>query len=116
MTGPMRPPGLALRRANTRILAKRQGWPKGALTACWRLEKAHPGWVLSWMGENTIRGFERPACYWAKRDGIHEAEVRAATPEGVKELILLAPPAEHDYSPNEYCPYCGLSRPWRAGF
>lgn len=116
VTGPKRPPGLALRRANARILAKKLGWPSGALTACWRLEKAHPGWAVWWLGENTIKGFERPAGFRATRDGIHQAEILAPTAEGLAELIESAPPAEHDWSPGAYCPYCGLSRPWRAGF
>lgn len=114
--GPKRPSGLALRRANTRILAKRLGWPAGALRSCWDMERRHPGWLVTWLGENTTPGFERPAGFWAVRDAIHRAEVFDPAPSRVEELIGAAPPAEHDFASEGYCPYCGQARPWRAGF
>ena len=114
--GPKRPPGLALRRSNMRIFAKRLSWPAGALQACWDLEKRHPGWLVSWLGENTFAGFERPAGYRGVREGFHRAEVFATEPAKLAELIDSAPPPEHNFAPGEYCPYCLGNRPWRAGF
>jgi len=105
-------PGRELRHHNNRIMAERLNWPDGVLDACHNLEDRHPGWSVGWLGENTIKGFERPAGYIATRAGLHPAEVFAATEAGVEELIKDAPPAEHD--PNEYCPFCAGPRPYRA--
>ena len=46
---------------NRRILAERQDWPDGALEVCESIESEFGDWSPSWMPENTIKGFERPA-------------------------------------------------------
>jgi hypothetical protein len=48
-------------------MAKRQAWPSGALEMCERLTYDHPGWDVTWLGENTVQGFERPAMFAAYR-------------------------------------------------
>lgn len=100
---------------NRVILSERLNWPRGAVSACVRLEQRNHGWEVSWMGENTVKGFERPAGFWGVRDGRHDAEAFAETADGLEELIEAAPPAEHDYGADDWCPYCE-ERPWRAGF
>lgn len=52
---------------NREIIAERCGWPAGILATCVELERRHPGWDVSWMRENTIRGFEREAGFAATR-------------------------------------------------
>jgi len=59
-----------LRRRNQRALAEREGWPAGALEFCHRLEDEFPGWHISWLGENTAKGWERPAGWVASRDDV----------------------------------------------
>lgn len=44
-----------LLRNNLAILADRQRWPKGALAACRRIGKEHPGWHCFWMAKWTAR-------------------------------------------------------------
>ena len=35
---------------NRRIAAVRESWPDGVLETCVRLDAAHPGWAVTWMG------------------------------------------------------------------
>jgi hypothetical protein len=88
---------LTLGHHSQKILAERQRWPDGALQACWDLELRHPRWRVSWLAENTIRGFERPAGYWAiLSNSLHSAEVFR---EDLAELeqVMESVPEEHDY-------------------
>lgn len=74
MTSPKYPSDFS--RRNQAIIAERTRWPAGALTSCWELENRFPGWHVSWLHENQIRGFERPAGYWAVLEtGPHQADV-----------------------------------------
>jgi len=103
--GPKRRPDLALSRRNLKLIAERTGWPDGALQACWDLENRYPGWSVSWLHENTISGFERPAGFWGVyRRQAHQAEAFRVT---VQELALVMaeeiPP--HDYS-LQGCGWC----------
>lgn len=59
---------LAIR--NREIIAERCGWPAGILATCVELERRHPGWDMSWLRENTIKGFEHPAGFAATRLGV----------------------------------------------
>lgn len=54
---PLHPPGPELAAKNRRLLAERWGWPDGALQACEKIEKLHPGWSAMWSagGEHTWR-------------------------------------------------------------
>ncbi|GIF16521.1 hypothetical protein [Actinoplanes teichomyceticus] len=61
--------GMALRRHNRIVVARRTGWPAGALAICERLDAEHPGWHASWLGPNYGRGWERPAGFAAWRPG-----------------------------------------------
>lgn len=58
---------LTLAAHNRRIAAARVGWPTGVLEVCERLDAEHPPWSASWAAENTIKGWERPAGYCARR-------------------------------------------------
>lgn len=55
----------ALAITNREILADRCGWPDGILAMCVYLERRHPGWDVSWLPANRIRGFEREAGFVA---------------------------------------------------
>jgi hypothetical protein len=63
----MRPVDPDLARRNRVVVAERTGWPAGAVETCERLEAEHPGWMVSWMDANPIRGWERPAGWYAAR-------------------------------------------------
>lgn len=101
---------------NRQILADRLHWPDGALQACERIERDHPDWSISWLRENTISGFERPAGYRAVRGGFHSCVVSAATAEELVRAIEGAPPAEHSWEGCEVCIARGEQRIRRAGF
>jgi hypothetical protein len=51
---------------NRRVMARRAGWPAGALAECERLDVEHPGWRFYWFTENRITGWERPAGFAAR--------------------------------------------------
>jgi len=55
---------------NRRILSVRCSWPADAVEMCERLEREHPGWLVSWMRANDIPGWELPAGYCATRDDV----------------------------------------------
>jgi hypothetical protein len=80
-------------RANKPVMAARQGWPDGALEMCVRLTDDHPGWDVTWLGENTVQGFERPAVYTAYRRR-PAARLYGADPCDLSEQIRLAGEAE----------------------
>lgn len=61
------PPGPELAWRNRRLMAARGRWPDGALEVCEEIETAHPDWSVGWRSENTIRGFESPAGFYADR-------------------------------------------------
>jgi hypothetical protein len=104
MTYPKWPSEFQLRRKNRAVLAVRQHWPEGALQACQDLEEQHPGWYVSWRGENTTPGFERPAGFYATYDhGLHKTEVFSPTLEAVESLLVDVP--EHDFSVRG-CEWC----------
>lgn len=54
-----------LRWRNRRVLARRGGWPAGALAECERLDVEYPGWHFWWLTENVFPGWERPAGFAA---------------------------------------------------
>jgi hypothetical protein len=96
--GPKRRPGLARARDHQAILAERLQWPDGTLETCLRLESEHPCWLVAWLGENTVPGYERPAGFWAVLDqGVHSVEAFAADADELVAKMATAPP-EHDFS------------------
>lgn len=107
MTGPKRP-DLTVAWKNRRILAKRLDWPDGALEACERIEREHRDWAIAWLSENRTKGFERPAGYWAKREGMHAFEVYATDADELVRMIGDAPPAEHEWGV-EGCAACATA-------
>lgn len=50
---------------NRRIIARRTGWPAGALAECERLDVEHPGWTVCWLPVNRRPGWERSAGFAA---------------------------------------------------
>ena len=101
-----------LARKNQTLLAGRLRWPVGALAACWDLENRFPGWRVSWLGENTHKGFERPAGFWATWDvdGHHAELFRRDAGELAERLAEGVP--EHVYG-REICPWCMRHAGWR---
>ncbi|UQU64875.1 hypothetical protein COUCH_00460 [Couchioplanes caeruleus] len=69
MSEPLPPTGPELGRRNRRLIAKRTGWPEGAVEACERIEDAFPAWSVSWRHENVIPGFLSPEGFYAERPG-----------------------------------------------
>lgn len=103
--GPKRRPGLARERRNQAIIAERTRWPEGALQKCWDLENRFPGWHVSYLHENLIKGFERPAGWWAVLDsGRHQADIFRTDLAELAEVMASVPP-EHDYSISG-CSWC----------
>jgi hypothetical protein len=101
---PKRRPGLSLARQNQKLIAERTGWPEGALKTCWELEGKHPGWMVDWLHENTIKGFERPAGFRASLiQGMHKCDVFAPDPAELESLMEAVP--EHDYH-SRSCLWC----------
>jgi hypothetical protein len=98
--------GEAFARRNQAILAKRTGWPAGALEACSDLEDRFPGWHVSWLAENRIAGFERPAGYWAVNvvDPFHHAEAFREDLGELTELLVEGVP-KHAWGLDE-CWWC----------
>jgi hypothetical protein len=69
------------------------------------MQHRHPGWDVDWRGENTCRGFERPAGFYASYVGDrHRAEAFDPDPEALEERIAIGVP-EHDYSLSG-CAWC----------
>lgn len=66
----MMPPGPDLARRNRVVVAERCGWPHGTVEVCEWLEQQYPGWRVSWLDANDIRGWERPAGWCATRDDV----------------------------------------------
>lgn len=52
---------------NRRVLARRGGWPAGALAECERLDREYPAWSFHWLTENRLKGWEHPAGFSARR-------------------------------------------------
>lgn len=73
------PPGPELYRRNRRLAAKREGWPRGVLQACEKLDARCPGWQSSWSDGR----------YSAFRDGRRHGEPHAygATPAKLIAVI-----------------------------
>jgi hypothetical protein len=72
-----------------RLIARRTGWPAGALAECEQLDTEHPGWSFCWMPENRSRGWERPAGFAACRPGVSlrgADELRRGPQDGVERM------------------------------
>lgn len=54
---------------NRDLLAARTGWPPGALDSVRAIEKANPGYSVSWFNDWTLPGWERAAGFYAWREG-----------------------------------------------
>jgi hypothetical protein len=65
VSGELAPTGRELARRNRIVIAKRTGWPAGAVEICEAIEEAHPDWDVDWRDENPFRGFEAPAGFYA---------------------------------------------------
>lgn len=104
---PKWPAELGMKRNNQLLLAERLGWPEGALQACWELEDRHPGWHVSWMGENVTPGWERPAGFWAVNDSVAQHAVEAFRVD-VRELeeVLADEPPPHVYGTSSHMRWC----------
>lgn len=91
--GPKRAEGRALFVKNRRKIAEQVPWPDGALEACERLERAYPGWWITWLPTNRIKGFERDPCFWALRMLPADAQynVYAADPDALELEIKQTP-------------------------
>lgn len=98
---------LARKRNNQAIIAAALGWPDGALQACADLEDHHPGWHVSWMGENITPGFERPAGFYATHSGgshtVAKLKAFGATAAELEPLLVEVP--EHEWS-SQGCDWC----------
>lgn len=107
MSYPKWPSEFALRRNNQRLIAESTGWPDGALKACWELMDRHPGWHVSWMGENVTPGWERPAGFWASHPTgghvVKKIEAFAATAAELEPLLVEVP--EHGWTVRG-CDWC----------
>lgn len=102
--GPKRRRALAQSRAWLEVLSERLHWPDGARDTCIRLERDHPGWYVAWLNENTIKGFEQPAGFWAVLDeGPHRVEILDPDPVALEQKMAEVP--EHDYSVHG-CTWC----------
>lgn len=98
------PPTDVVAYRNRHILAERLDWPDGAVEACERIERERPGWSVWWLGENTCRGFERPAQFTATRDGYDGTQVDAADADQLLAAIDDAPPTHRWSLPlGEHC-------------
>ncbi|WP_250034711.1 hypothetical protein [Paractinoplanes maris] len=89
------------------MIAERVGWPVGAVEACERIEELRPGLRVGWFSENTTRGFECPAGFYAWLDGddpgttvyptdgpprwIKRHEWYGPTPEALEEALSTWP-------------------------
>ena len=90
--GPMPAPGEKLAWRNRRLIAERLHWPAGALEACEQLDVTYRGWSFSWRAANTVKGFERPACFYATTGGTwRDRTVYGATPEELAEALKTTP-------------------------
>lgn len=87
-----RPAGRAQYVSRRRVLAEH--WPDGTLAECERLEREHPTWWITWLPANTIEGYERPACWWARRHipGDRKYEVYAPDAETLAVELEQTPP------------------------
>lgn len=63
----MTEPDADLAKRNRRTLARRSGWPAGALAECERLDLAYPGWTFAWLHANHDPEWARPAGFGARR-------------------------------------------------
>lgn len=54
---------------NRRLIARRTGWPAGALAECERLDAALPDWSVWWLPETRWPDWLRPAGFAAFREG-----------------------------------------------
>ncbi|GGL21584.1 hypothetical protein [Mangrovihabitans endophyticus] len=59
MSGPLPAPGPELGRRNRRLIAERLHWPDGALEACERIDRCHPGWMSTWAPGGGVEWVER---------------------------------------------------------
>jgi hypothetical protein len=60
------PPGPGLAAANRWLIARRCGWPIGAVEACENLDRMFPGWRTRWQDANKY--LDKPAGYYATHD------------------------------------------------
>lgn len=89
-TGDLHPIGPDLLRLNRRVIASRTGWPEGAVEACDKLHDAYPDWIPGWQPANTIRGFEKPAGYYASRHNRRHDEPSAYGEDPVDLAVAIA--------------------------
>ncbi|BCJ45296.1 hypothetical protein GCM10010168_85650 [Actinoplanes ianthinogenes] len=81
---------------NRRVMARRTGWPAGALAECERLDREHPGWSFGWLPENRTRGWERPAGFAANRRDwslVGADELRRDPEDGVRRRPYVFGPS-----------------------
>jgi hypothetical protein len=91
-----------LQRYNRALAAERENWPRARLRACEKLDKQFPGWLIDWLDENTIKGFERPACFVAVNED-RNVTVYAPDAERLAEEVDNAPP-ERQWHMVSICP------------
>lgn len=89
--GPKRPRLQQIIVNDRRSLAHHLKWPPGALEVCERVGREHPDWTVSWLPENRVPGYQRDACYWARRDW-PKHEVHAGDEAELVAGIRQAPP------------------------
>lgn len=80
---------------NRRIIARRTGWPAGALAECERLDTARPGWSFWWLAELRIPGWERPAGLSAVHSSgvlVGGDELRRGRPDNVRRSVRVFGP------------------------
>ncbi len=90
IVGPKRPALHQIVTRDRRRFAEQLGWPDGTVEACERIEREQPGWRVSWLPANPVRGHERDACFWARREWPWH-EIHAADPAELVAEIQLAP-------------------------
>ena len=64
MTDEVTPPEATLAFTNRRVLAKRGGWPEGALETCERIEQSYPNYYVNWQDANAWA--RSPAGFYAQ--------------------------------------------------
>jgi hypothetical protein len=77
----------ALFRHNRAVDAKRTSWPAGVLETCERLEREHPGWVVTWLPANCIPGWKRPAVFRAARGRWFERRIDREDPDDLGRAV-----------------------------
>jgi hypothetical protein len=82
------PDGMA--ETNRALIAKRLGWPDGALEACQTLEERHPAWHITYV-PGGVPAAPAPGYRAYLRDPYpHDRPQSAATPDELSALITRA--------------------------